>query len=104
MKTLTIIGCRWFEKTYGNTYCSAEIIADGENLGHTGRHYGYDNHFLTVAGEFLERNKFIPPLKTSLYWWCKDQGVELNYTAADVSREADLGPVKENWRGPVAGA
>lgn len=55
MKTLTIIGRRWFQRTYGNTYNTAEVLINGKHAFKTVRQYGYGDHFRTIAMDALER-------------------------------------------------
>lgn len=93
MQTLTIIGRRWFQKTYGNTYHSAIAVMDGVTVLNTGRHYGYGDQYLQTAFEQLEAKGLIQPPKEpreAIWQWAERAGVALTYTATDVSRERDL--------------
>ncbi len=44
MKTLIINARRWFQRTYGNTYFSGELLLDGEELVNIDFQYGYGGH------------------------------------------------------------
>lgn len=96
MTSLTIIGRRWFQKSYGNTYNTAQIIVDGEMVAKTPRQYGYGEHYLTIAGETLERMGLLALQKHDngshqpLWQWAADNGVKFSYQTIDVPREKDL--------------
>lgn len=98
MKTLTILGRRWFRKTYGNTYTSAQILIDGQPIAKVGPTGGYGDYYLQIAFEYLDTNGLlIPPLEhhangsTEAPWqWAERAGVTLHYSAVDVARERDL--------------
>ena len=98
VRSLVIVGRRWFAKRYGNTYHSAEMIINGEPAGQTGKHYGYDNAFLQTAFEQLERDALIPLRasyslggpKEATWQWAERNGIAFSYTCADVAREKDL--------------
>lgn len=98
MKTLTVFGRRWFQRTYGNTYHSAVMWIDGEPVLNTGIHYGYGDQYLYTALEAAEKAGIVPPrarhanggFMDSLRQWAEDNGYKLHYEAADVARERDL--------------
>ena len=93
MKTLTILGRRWFQKTYGNTYHTATILIDGKQVHITPEEYGYDDQYLQTAWDWLIKEKRIPGLvKTNMgpRPYCEANGITLHYSASDVSRERDL--------------
>ena len=95
MKTLTILGRRWFQKTYGNTYHSATILIDGEEVHKTPEEYGYGDQYLQTAVEWLIKHKFIPDVTNHegigpIWKYCETKGITLHYSASDVSREKDL--------------
>lgn len=97
MRSLTVIGRRWFQKLYGNTYHTAQIIVDGEIVHTTPAMYGYGNHYEQSAAKALEisghveleqRQKGIAP--ESLFSWCDRNGVAYEAIAIDVDRKRDL--------------
>jgi hypothetical protein len=96
MKSLVIIGRRWFQKTFGNTYHTATIIVDGKCVCHLDRHYGYGNQYEQTAQEWLQANGYIKPKKYShggsepLWQYCKRKGISLHSEAIDVGRKQDL--------------
>lgn len=96
MKTLTIIGRRWFQKTYGNTYNSVRILVDGAEVAYLERSYGYGDYYVQRAFEWLETNGHVQlehyPNGGTEGWrqWAERNGVALHYEAIDVGRERDL--------------
>lgn len=86
---LVIIGRRWFQRTYGNTYHSVSItLANGETIN-SGKHYGYGEQYMQTAYAMLRER--VPELP--------ERGcitIELNkrfnlvYQVMDVARERDL--------------
>lgn len=97
-KSVTIIGRRWFQKSYGNTYNTASIYVDGKLLHKTLKHYGYGEHYLTVAEEWLEANGYMPDrehhsngsAEPSWQYFRNKHHLEFHYESIDVSREKDL--------------
>ncbi|MCR4331051.1 MAG: hypothetical protein NUV49_04210 [Patescibacteria group bacterium] len=97
MKTLSIFGRRWFRRGIGETYCTAEITVDGVMIHKTAEKYGYDDHYLDIAGDWLETNGFLPDRehhengsKEALWLYCERKGITFEYRGFDVSRERDL--------------
>jgi hypothetical protein len=93
MKTLTVIGRRWFQRGPGNTYHSAQIIVDGAEVEGIGFAYGYGDHYLTTAFQKLQALGLIdPPSEPSmpLWRWAEQQGVKFTYSVTDVTRKRDL--------------
>jgi hypothetical protein len=92
VRSITVVGRRWFRRGYGGTYHTAEIFVNGERVHKTPEQYGYDKQYLWTAWEWLVQSGQIPPLprNESPWNWCKDHGIELDYYAHDVRRERDL--------------
>lgn len=55
IKTITVIGKRWFDKTYGNTYCSARVYFDNVEVCKVPWTYGYGNFYEQAASERVEK-------------------------------------------------
>ncbi len=96
---VTIIGRRWFQRSYGNTYHSAEVIIDGQTAFNTGIHYGYDQQYLETALSMAESKGLIPArirhkntggFTELLSDYAKRNDIDLAYRALDVAREKDL--------------
>lgn len=91
-RTLEIIGRRWFQRTYGNTYHTAEIIIDGDLVHKTPKAYGYGDQYVQSAAEWLVRKGYLSPLWAGKPLWQirDDLGIKYRAQAIDVSRERDL--------------
>lgn len=91
-KAITILGRRWFEKTNGNTYFSCRIIVDGNEAHRIAFHYGYGDHYITVARDWLKAKKRLPYMKNneSLWRYCSRKDVDLITDVCDVGRKKDL--------------
>jgi len=96
IKSISIQGRRWFQRSAGNTYCSASILVNGEPVHELPRQYGYGDYYLQAATEWLDENGYIHPEHykwggTEPLWQVQDrEGFDLYTTVADVSRERDL--------------
>lgn len=88
---LHIEGRRWFQKLYGNTYNSVRIYANV----YLPFQYGYGEHFLDIAFDWLEENGYITREKASngsraggtLFL---REGLGGTYSVIDVERKKDL--------------
>lgn len=91
-------GVRWFQKTYGNTYHTAyiSVVKDGRyvEIGCTELKYGYGDHYLVSAGEWLIENGYMESDQDSGYYLTRlnmlDLGLPLTCEAVDVKRKKDL--------------
>lgn len=93
MKTLTILGRRWFQRGPGNTYHSATIIVDGVQVEGVGYAYGYGDQYLYSAFAKLQALGLLdPPLPANeAPWrWAERNQVLLTYSVTDVARKKDL--------------
>ncbi len=91
--SICVLGRRWFQKTNGNTYHTAEIFVNGDFKVRTPRCYGYGDHYMQTAHEWLQENGYLPSgsdATASLWWVCDDNGINLTYTEMDVPRRMDL--------------
>lgn len=80
-----VIGKRWFDRTYGNTYHSVTIHVNGETL-YKGCTYGYDNHYKQTARELLKENDYNVP--DSYGDFIRLENVD--FDVIDVTRKKDL--------------
>jgi len=62
---IDIIAKRWFQRTYGNTYHSVEIIVDGKFLDRADFAYGYDSAYMQTAHELLAKHGIFDYEKTT---------------------------------------
>jgi hypothetical protein len=51
----------WFDKTYGNTYHSVRIEANGLTVGQVPMTYGYGQHYEQTALEYLKKIGLVSP-------------------------------------------
>ena len=96
-KSITIIGRRWFQKTNGNTYHSAEIVVNGEQVHKIDYAYGYDQKYSYNAKLWLTEHGYLPGIHEkpgtpgeSLWRYCERLGITLVDTVSDVRRKRDL--------------
>lgn len=90
---VTVIGRRWFDRVYGNTYHSVEVYVNGELVGSNPFEYGYDNQYEQTAGDILAKNFKLPFPNDGLYhslWQLKNYGVKFISSVSDVERKKDL--------------
>lgn len=96
MKSLVVIGRRWFDRAAGNTYHTSQVIVDGVTIEKTERAYGYGDHYIQTAAEVLERHGLVkreryPNGSVQPLWQVlKDSGVAYSFSVSDVSRRKDL--------------
>lgn len=84
-----IIGSRWFQKGYGNTYHMVRIFLDGKILTHSGMGYGANEQYLRTAWEWLRKNHHVQdggyPGTAAMR-----EIYNMTWEVQDVSRERDL--------------
>ncbi|MNR05405.1 hypothetical protein D3C85_1214360 [compost metagenome] len=101
IEKIAIKGVRWFQKTYGNTYHVSYISAliDGKwiELGRTKMQYGYGDHYLVTAGEWLIENGFIEHNSESdsqaaygIAYRTVREILDIEETSEDVKRKKDM--------------
>lgn len=86
IETLEIIGKRWFQKSFGNTYHTAIVVVNGEELK-SDITYGYDNHYLTTAAELLKANGYDIPSDNGEVFAMM---IKYEHNVTDVKRKKDL--------------
>jgi len=97
MPSLHIEGRRWFQRSYGSTYHTAHIFIDGECVHVTPEEYGYGDHYLSTALDWLEANGHIAERHRGRNGSAKPCGtlfvretLGASYSVIDVARERDL--------------
>jgi len=95
-KHILIIGRRWFQKSFGNTYHTVDVYVDGEKRFMSPVSYGYDEQYIQTAYDALinagvvtpERygNGCMEPLRTL----CQRLGITLQKQVSDVTSKRDL--------------
>ena len=78
IKTITVIGKRWFDKVNGNTYCSARIYFDNVEVCKVPWTYGYGNFYEQAASEKIAKLGLLKDLKNkeSLYTYATRNNIE----------------------------
>ena len=90
---IDIIGKRWFQKSYGNTYFSSKVYIDGHLVAELSKQYGYDDHYIFESHKVLSEltHGVVPdPKKVALWRYCRENNVILNTSVVDVTRQRDL--------------
>lgn len=85
--SLHIEGRRWFQRTYGNTYNTVRIFKDGQQVAFLPQEYGYGDHFLQRAVDWLRRNGYPSAEYGTQYLREVLCGT---YSVIDVQRQKDL--------------
>lgn len=52
---ITILARRWFERRNGNTYHSCRVFINGQEIGYTPFHYGYDEQYMQTAFDLIQK-------------------------------------------------
>ena len=90
-KSLKVIGKRWFQKSYGNTYHSVSIIVDDVEVSYIPFRYGYESSYEQTAAKWLQDNGYIPASFSGTLWSYFDEiNIPFFSIAYDVSRKKDL--------------
>ena len=94
--SVVVIGRKWFQKSYGNTYHTAQIIIDGATVHKTPLTYGYGEQYMQSAADWLEDNGYMPGREhyphggaEMLPMYFRRHNVGVTYEALDVRRERD---------------
>ncbi len=98
MKTLTIIGRRWFNRRCGHTYFSAVGLVDGRQVAHIEYAYGYGSQYEDSILRVLAHGRYLPePLAQyahggveSAFRYCERLGIQYSNSVTDVGRKKDL--------------
>jgi len=96
--SVTVLGRRWFQKTYGNTYHTAQVLVNGEYVWKSGKTYGYGDHYVQTAEAWLHAHGYMPRRKKSRtgpgepawQYYRERHGVAWTTQVVDVAREKDL--------------
>ncbi len=84
IKSITVLGRRWFDKINGNTYCSAEVFFDGELVAEVPFEYGYGTYYLQASVAELKRKKLIKLREHESFWsYCKRKKIKLIDSVTD---------------------
>ena len=88
-----IVGKRWFQKSYGNTYHTTKVYVNDRLIGETDDYvYGYGDQYLQTGLDILFKH-YRPPYKwrqSGAAWTLKNYGINFGYYVKDVDRQRDL--------------
>lgn len=98
LTSLTIIVREWFDKTYGNTYHSAKVVANGKTVAVIPMTYGHgDLTYLVEAVAILTADGYELPAFVPSSWVkgpgfseFREAGVPVVIDVTDVARKKDL--------------
>lgn len=89
MKNITHIeGRRWFQRSFGNTYCSTTIHFNDGSSEYLPYEYGYGEYCLQRACEWAEKNGY-PVNKLGTTRYILEQ-LGASYSIADVANKREL--------------
>ena len=95
--TVRLVGRRWFQRSYGNTYHTVDVYVDEELIGESSRQYGYGDQYIQTGFAILMENTNLPPLRRysngmdePVYRWAERNGIKMEYLVTDVRRKRDL--------------
>lgn len=89
---LMMVGRRWFDRTYGNTYHTVAVSINGVFVHTSPITYGYGDNFLQTGYEWLRDTGNLPADAPRMYpgtAWLRENFI-FSYTVADVNRKKDL--------------
>jgi len=92
IKSIIILGRRWFEKVNGNTYHSVVILLNGEFFSKVNFTYGYGDQYIQTGLQCLiDKKKIDCDIQTTPLWkYCRDNKIKYYYDVVDVTRKKDL--------------
>lgn len=93
IKSITIIGRRWFHRGPGNTYHSATVLVNGEVKARVAFCYGYDSQYQYTGMEALSKAGILKDWdqqKSSPWSYCDKRGIAFHAEASDVQCKKDL--------------
>ena len=94
IKKLEVRGRRWYRRGAGGVYCKAYIYINDKLVHVTPEQYGYGDHYLTLAKDWLRREGYLEGLlddERDPLWHLRDKHkIDLQYGVTDVARERDL--------------
>lgn len=96
VKSITIIGRRWFQKSYGNTYHTCRVLVNGEQVYESPEEYGYGDQYVETGCQWLEKYGYMNRKKydngghEQPRIWAERNGIKFDYSVTDVARERDL--------------
>lgn len=83
--SIEVVGKRWFQKSYGNTYHSVKVYVNDEVLTEAFT-YGYEDAYRQTAYDLLKQNGYDVPDSYGDFIRMKN----ISFRVTDVDRKKDL--------------
>lgn len=96
MKSVFIHGKTWFDKSYGNSYFSARVFVDGNEVARLPFQYGYGDHYIEMAQKKLGELGLLTNSRMTSLRRVLEQDAAVLYTVLEQSRKRDV----EGWGKP----
>lgn len=92
IKSITVIGRRWFHRGPGNTYHSVQILVNGLPWRNVDYRYGYGTAYEDSALALLQQEGVLPkePHYMSACSLCEKLGIAYSAIVTDVHSKKDL--------------
>jgi len=96
MQSINITAREWFDRINGNSYFSATIQIDGKPAGFLPFQYGYGDHYVDMANEWLDKNGYINNpchengSREALWRYCQDHNIALYTQKMENCKKRDL--------------
>ena len=82
-KNITILGRRWFQRSYGSTYHTVDVYVDGEHIGTSEEQYGYGDQYITTAFELLQSKGLTPKTHRHIHVGTPNSGYDTDKGSDD---------------------
>jgi hypothetical protein len=90
-ESIMVVGRRWFERTNGNTYHTAEIYVNNEFVHKIDFTYGYGDQYYWNSWSWLKANGYVKGSNfESPRIYCEKNKIKWNAAVSDVKRKKDL--------------
>lgn len=98
IREIAIIGRRWRQRLYGNTYHSANVFVNGKHVHRIDFDYGYGNQYEWNGWLWLVNKGYVNPRRfggqsnnpESPWTYCERNGIKYTTDVTDVRRRKDL--------------
>jgi len=98
VRSVTVIGRRWFDRVNGNTYCGATVLVNGVAVASFGPRYGYGSQYEQEAAAVLQELGYMPGreqypnggAEPAWRYFRERMGAAYYSTVTDVARKGDL--------------
>lgn len=95
MNSIYVHGKTWFDKVNGNSYFSARVEIDGEEVARLPFQYGYGDQYLHEARKVLTEKGLIES-RIGALWNLKDDGVSV-YSVIESAKKSEVTGWGKPW-------